>query len=147
MKKIIPPVLFAICIVVMVVLWWVFPIARFVAFPASLVGILPFGVGLGIAKRGSDIFEKKGTNIETFNDPDLLVSDGLYRISRNPMYLGFFMALLGVAVMLGAFSSILVALVFFVVTDRWYIPFEEDAMDKIFGERYAEYKAKTRRWL
>lgn len=147
MKKIIPPVLFAICIVVMVVLWLVFPIVRFVAFPMSLVGILPLGVGLGIAKRGSDIFEKKGTNIETFNDPDLLVTDGLYRISRNPMYLGFFMALLGVAVMLGAFSSILVALVFFVVTDRWYIPFEEDAMDKIFGERYAEYKAKTRRWL
>ena len=147
MRKIIPPVLFAICIVVMVGLWLVFPIMQFVAFPISLVGILPLVVGLGIAKRGSDIFEKTGTNIETFNDPDILVTDGLYRISRNPMYLGFLVALLGVAIVLGNFSSILVAVGFFVITDRWYIKFEEETMAKTFGDRYAEYKEKTRRWL
>ncbi|MCG8344471.1 MAG: hypothetical protein MI685_04815 [Chlorobiales bacterium] len=94
MKKVIPPVLFVICIVVMVGLWLVFPIMQFVTFPISLVGILPLVAGLGIAKRGSDIFEKTGTNIETFDDPDILVTDGLYRISRNPMYLGFLVALL-----------------------------------------------------
>ena len=147
MKKIIPPVLFAICIVVMVGLWLVFPIIQFVTFPISLVGILPLVAGLGIAKRGSDIFEKTGTNIETFDDPDILVTDGLYRISRNPMYLGFLVALLGVAIVLGNFSSILVVIGFFVITDRWYINFEEEVMDKKFGDRYAEYKAKTRRWL
>ncbi len=147
MKKIIPPVLFVICIVVMVGLWLVFPIVQFVTFPISLVGVLPLVVGLGIAKRGSDIFEKAGTNIETFNDPDILVTEGLYRISRNPMYLGFLMALLGIAIVLGSFSSILVAVGFFVITDRWYIKFEEEAMAKIFGDRYAEYKAQTRRWL
>ena len=147
MKKIIPPVLFAICIVVMVGLWLVFPIIQFVTFPISLVGILPLVAGLGIAKRGSDIFEKTGTNIETFDDPDILVTDGLYRISRNPMYLGFLVALLGVAIVLGNFSSILVVIGFFVITDRWYINFEEDVMAKKFGDRYAEYKAKTRRWL
>lgn len=147
MKKIIPPVLFVICIVIMVGLWWVFPIVQFVTFPTGLIGLLPFVAGLGIAKRGSDIFEKTGTNIETFDDPDILVTDGLYRISRNPMYLGFLIALLGVAVMLGNLSSILVVIGFFVVTDRWYIKFEEEAMAKRFGDRYAEYKAQTKRWL
>ena len=147
MKKIIPPVLFVICIVIMVGLWWVFPIVQLVTFPVSLVGILPFIVGLGVAKRGSDVFEKTGTNIETFEEPDLLVTDGLYRISRNPMYFGFLTALLGVAVMLGNFSSILVVIGFFIVTNRWYIKFEEEVMAKTFGDRYAEYKAKTRRWL
>ena len=147
MKKVIPPVLFVICIVVMVGLWLVFPIMQFVTFPISLVGILPLVVGLGIAKRGSDIFEKTGTNIETFDNPDILVTGGLYRISRNPMYLGFLVALLGVAIMLGNFSSLLVAVGFFVITDRWYIKFEEEAMAKAFGDRYAEYKVKTRRWL
>lgn len=147
MKKIIPPVLFVICIVIMVGLWWVFPMVQFVTFPVSLIGILPFIVGLGIAKRGSDVFEKTGTNIETFDDPNILVTDGLYRVSRNPMYLGFLTALLGVAIMLGNFSSILVVIGFFIVTDRWYIKFEEDVMAKTFGDRYAEYKAKTRRWL
>ncbi len=147
MKKVIPPVLFVICVVVMVGLWLVFPIMQFITFPISLVGILPLVVGLGIAKRGSDIFEKTGTNIETFDDPDILVTGGLYRISRNPMYLGFLVALFGVAIVLGNFSSLLVAVGFFVITDRWYIKFEEEAMAKTFSDRYAEYKAKTRRWL
>ena len=147
MKKILPPVLFVICIVVMAGLWWLFPVARFIAFPMNLIGMLPLAAGLVIAKHGSDLFEKAGTNIETFHDPDILVTDGLYRISRNPMYLGFLLALLGVAVMLGNFSSILVVIGFFVVTDRCYIAFEEDAMAEAFGDRYAEYKAKTRRWL
>ena len=147
MKKITPPFLFIICIVIMAGLWWMLPLVRFVPFPINLLGVLVFAVGLGIAKRGSDVFEKEGTNIETFNNPDRLVTDGLFRISRNPMYLGFLTALVGMAVMLGNLSSFLVAFVFFIVTDRWYITFEEDAMAKAFGERYAEYKAKTRRWL
>ncbi|WP_161953500.1 methyltransferase family protein [Prosthecochloris marina] len=147
MKKITPPFLFIICIVIMAGLWWMLPLVRFVPFPINLLGVLVFAVGLGIAKRGSDVFEKEGTNIETFNNPDILVTDGLFRISRNPMYLGFLTALVGMAVMLGNLSSFLVAFVFFIVTDRWYITFEEDAMAKAFGKRYAEYKAKTRRWL
>jgi len=63
------------------------------------------------------------------------------------MYLGFLISLLGVAIMLGDFSSILVVIGFFVITDRWYIKFEEAAMAKTFGDRYEEYKAKTNRWL
>ncbi|MDJ0593981.1 MAG: hypothetical protein QNJ72_29050 [Pleurocapsa sp. MO_226.B13] len=44
-------------------------------------------------------------------------------------------------------SSLLVVVIFFVITDRWYIQLEEKAMAKTFGDQYAEYKAKTRRWL
>ncbi|MBO9999410.1 MAG: isoprenylcysteine carboxylmethyltransferase family protein [Cyanobacteria bacterium SID2] len=147
MKKIIPPVLFVICIAIMVGLRLVFPRMQFLTLPIDLIGILPFILGLGIAKHGSDIFEKTGTNIETFNDPDILVTDGLYQMSRNPMYLGFLIALLGVAIILGNFLSLVVVIGFFIVTDRWYIQFEEAAMSKKFGEQYAAYKLKTRRWL
>ncbi len=147
MKKILPPVLFLVCIAIMVGLWWVFPIMQFLTFPIALVGILPMIVGLGITKRGADIFKKTGTNIKTFDDPDVLVTDDLYRISRNPMYLGFVIALLGLSILLGSLSSLLVVVIFFVITDRWYIQFEEKAMAKTFGDQYADYKAKTRRWL
>ena len=147
MKRIIPPVLLVICIVIMVVFWLVFPVMQFVTFPVNLIGILPFIGGLNIAKRGSGLFEQRGTNIHTFKNPTILVTDGLYRISRNPMYLGFLIALLGVAILLGNISSLLIVVGFFVITDRWYIQFEEVAMDKAFGQQYAEYKAKTRRWL
>jgi protein-S-isoprenylcysteine O-methyltransferase Ste14 len=147
MKKITPPVLFIICIVIMIGFWRMFPMVLFIPFPINLLGILVFAIGLGIAKRGSDVFEKTGTNIETFNNPDILVTDGLFRISRNPMYLGFLTALVGMAVLMGNLSSFLVAFCFFIVTDRWYITFEKNTMTRTFGERYTEYKSTTRRWL
>lgn len=104
-------------------------------------------IGVGLAKRGSDTFERIGTNIETFQKPEVLVTDGLFSFSRNPMYLGFVMALLGVAIVLGNLLSFAVVLAFIVITDRWYIPFEEAAMKQQFGEQYERYKARTRRWL
>ncbi len=112
MKKILPPTLFIICIATMAGLWWLFPVTHFLTFPISLIGILPFLGGLGIAKRGSDIFEKKGTNIETFDDPDVLVTDGLYQISRNPMYLGFLIALFGLFVLFGCLSPLFIVIIF-----------------------------------
>jgi len=59
MKQLLPPTLFLICVAIMALLWWLFPIVRFLGFPISLIGILPILVGIGIAKRGSDFFEKK----------------------------------------------------------------------------------------
>lgn len=147
MKKIIPPILFVLCIAVMVGLWWLFPILRFIRFPLNLIGLLIFMFGIILAKCGSVIFEKEGTNISTFQEPDILVTKGLFRISRNPMYLGFFIALFGVFIFLGCLSPLFVTVVFFIVSDRWYIEFEEIAMVKKFGEEYLKYKTTTRRWL
>jgi len=147
MQKIIPPYLFVICSVLMLGLWWLYPMYLWLSFPISLIGLLPFIVGLGIAKQGSDVFAKTGTNIETFHDPNVLVTEGLYKISRNPMYLGFLTALLGIALILGNASALLIVISFFVITDRWYIEFEEHAMEKTFGDAYRHYKTQTRRWL
>lgn len=131
----------------MVLLWLTLPIKDLLPYPYNLIGALLVVFGIGIAKRGSDIFERAGTNIETFQKPDVLVTDGLFSFSRNPMYLGFVVALLGVAITLGNLSSFAVVLAFILITDRWYIPFEEAAMGEQFGEQYAKYKIKTRRWL
>ena len=147
MQKIIPPVLFLICIVLMLVLWWFYPVYQWLSFPLSLIGAVPFIVGIGIAIHGSQVFEKKETNIETFDDPNVLVTDGIFKFSRNPMYVGFVTALFGIAIMLGDISAIVIAISFLVITDRWYIPFEEKAMERVFGEAYLEYKTQVRRWL
>lgn len=132
---------------VMLFLWVALPIKQFVPYPYNFFGSLFFVVGLILAKVGSDKFERVGTNIETFKKPDILVTDGLFSISRNPMYLGFISALTGIALMLGNLSSFAVVIIFFVVTNGWYIPFEEDAMEYKFGEQYINYKKSTRRWL
>lgn len=147
MQKIIPPILFAISLCAMILLWLLIPFHVLLPYPYNLIGIVLIVVGIGIAKRGSDTFEHIGTNIETFQQPDILVTDGLFSFSRNPMYLGFVTALLGLAITLGNLSPFAVVLAFFIITDRWYISFEEAAMEKQFGDKYARYKATTRRWL
>ncbi len=63
------------------------------------------------------------------------------------MYLGFVIALLGLSMLLGALSPIFVVAAFFVITERWYIRFEEQAMLRVFGDSYSLYKSKTRRWM
>ncbi len=147
MKKIIPPVLFVICLAAMLLLWWWQPLELFLDYPDNISGVVLIILGLALAKQGSSLFERRGTNIQTFDDPDVLVTDGVFRISRNPMYLGFALALAGLAIVLGNFASLVVVLAFVVITDRWYIAFEEIVMIRTFGDRYRAYQQRTRRWL
>jgi len=147
MKKLLPPALFLISILIMMLLWRLAPTSRNFTFPVSLAGLALLILGLGLTILGSRKFRQVGTNINTFNEPDVLVKDGLFRYSRNPMYLGFVIALLGVSALLGSLSTLAVVIVFFVITDRWYIAFEERAMAKKFGEEYEKYKSQTRRWI
>ncbi len=63
------------------------------------------------------------------------------------MYLGFALMLAGVWMLLGALSPVLGVLLFSVVTDRWYISYEEKAMRASFGQEYEAYQRRTRRWI
>ena len=74
----------------------------------------------------------------------MLVTDGLFRFSRNPMYLGMSAALMGLGVVLGTLLPLLVTVAFVIIADRWYIRFEAAAMRRKFGHAYAQ---RTRRWF
>jgi len=110
-------------------------------------GLALLVAGLGIAAWHARLFRRVGTNIHTFRAPQVLVTGGLFRHSRNPMYLGFVLALAGLALVLGAVTPALVAVAYAVVVDRWYIRFEEEAMARTFGEDYRRYRTRVRRWL
>lgn len=76
-----------------------------------------------------------------------MVTHGLFKYSRNPIYLGFSISLAGVIIVLGAISPIVVLVLFIAITNTWYIPFEEQNMEALFGEAYLNYKRTTRRWI
>ncbi len=147
MKRLLPPNLAMICIATMLVLHWFAPGTQLLSTPGRLAGLLPLFAGLALATAGSRRFAREGTNIKTFDRPDVLVTDGLFRFSRNPMYVGLTLFLLGVALVLGSVTPLVVAALFFVACDRWYVPFEERLALETFGEPYAAYKERTRRWI
>lgn len=147
MQKLLPPRLFLAFAVLIALVSLYLPQTQTIAYPLNLTGLPLLITGLGISIWHSRLFRRRNTNINTFNQPDVLVKDGLFRHTRNPMYLGFVIALLGVAVLsLGSLFGFALVIAFVVITDRWYIRFEERAMLSAFGEAYQEYCQEVRRW-
>lgn len=147
MRCLLPPSLFLICLLLALALHLLAPGARWLPAPWNLAGLALVPVGLWLLIRGSRLFARRGTNIDTFLDPDVLVTDGPFRVTRNPMYLGFVLVLGGGCLALGTLLPLLSLALFVAVVDRWYIPFEERACAARFGEAYRAYQARTRRWL
>jgi len=115
--------------------------------PYSWAGYFFIAGGLGIANWHARLFRKLGTNINTFGEPGKITREGLFIVSRNPMYLGFVATLAGVAVLLGSGSPFFAVAGFALLTNYWYIPFEEKAMLQKFGQEYTDYQHAVRRWL
>lgn len=76
-----------------------------------------------------------------------LVTSGIYRYSRNPMYLGLLLVLLGWAVVLGNLVSVLGVVVFVLYITRYQIYPEERQLLKTFDAEFLNYKATVRRWV
>ncbi|MDO8290754.1 MAG: isoprenylcysteine carboxylmethyltransferase family protein [Parvibaculum sp.] len=147
-QNLLPPRLFQIGLILMVVLDLMLGGRPVFAGGISLVaGIILILAGIGITIGGAGQFSRVKTNINTFYKPDHLVTDGFFRWSRNPMYLGFAMVLTGAALVLNSWEGLIIATGFVIIADRWYIGFEEAVMTETFGEAYKAYCRTTRRWL
>jgi protein-S-isoprenylcysteine O-methyltransferase Ste14 len=142
-----PPRLVLILLVAMGALHMLLPGPALLPFPYTLVGAALAALGLAAAVSGARLFSRVGTNIRTWNEPGVLVTGGLFRWSRNPMYLGFVLLLLGTAILLGTTTPFIAPALFAIVADRWYIAFEERAMRAKFGAEYEAYMGRARRWL
>lgn len=147
MKFVPPPVLFLLAIILMIVAWSVWTQPVLIPPPWHWFGVLLIVMGLPLNVGSALYFQRIGTNIIPHREPGKLVSDGAFRYTRNPMYLGFSLMLLGLAVIFPVPTSFVIVIVFVIIVDRWYIRFEEAAMEAKFGDAYREYKARVRRWL
>jgi protein-S-isoprenylcysteine O-methyltransferase Ste14 len=76
-----------------------------------------------------------------------LVAAGIYRYSRNPMYLSLLLALAAWATWLGSWPALLVVPAFVLAMNRWQIRPEERALAALFGAEYEAYRRSVRRWL
>ncbi|WP_440056091.1 methyltransferase family protein [Pseudoalteromonas sp. T1lg65] len=148
MQKLLPPLLFMWFAILITVVCWATGSLHTLTLPYSLFGIILIIIGLSLSISGKRLFKRLKTNIMTFDEPDVLVTEGVFKFTRNPMYLGFVVALLGVAVLTGAaISSLLLTALFALIVDRWYIAYEEQMMTNKFGPDYSCYCKKVRRWI
>ena len=146
-QPILPPTYFFASLLLEAALHFGFPIIGIIAYPWRLAGLLPVVVGIAVSALGSKSFERRGTTIKPFQESSALVVDGIFRYSRNPMYLAMVVILGGVAVILGSLSPWIVVTVFPFVMTRRFILAEEAMLMETFGEQYAAYQRAVRRWI
>ena len=92
-------------------------------------------------------FHQAKTPFNVRQQPNQLVTSGLFRYSRNPSYLSLVMLYVGVAVLMNSFTIMLLFIPCFLLVDRLVIPHEELNLEAKFGSQYKEYKSSVRRWL
>jgi protein-S-isoprenylcysteine O-methyltransferase Ste14 len=109
---------------------------------AVLLGIICSTLGVGSFRRARTTVNPLRPEAAT-----ALVVSGIYRVTRNPMYLGFLFLLLGELVWLGNPIAACVAPAFVVYLTRFQIRPEEAALRERFGLEYSKYAARVRRWL
>ena len=145
--KILPPTYLLGSILLMLGLHFLFPISQLMSGLWRLIGILPLVLGIVISYAAEKQFHKVGTTVHPFEDSSQLVTDGLFRFSRNPMYLGMVLILLGVAFLLGSLTPFGVVPLFWLWIDIQFIRREEQMLDTHFGRDWLEYKTQVRRWI
>lgn len=146
----VPPVVLLLIIALM--MWGIaelFTSFSFSFFVSSFVALLIAFLGVVFALLGVYQFRKQGTTV----DPRIpeksasLVTSGVYQFSRNPMYVGMLLMLVGWVIYLGNIASFIMLPVFILYMNRFQIMPEETFMAEKFGSAYQQYQKSVRRWL
>lgn len=146
-RKVLPPVYFLFTLLIMAGLYFFVPIGLILHAPMTYLGALPIVIGFAIAIWAAASFGKVGTPIKPFEQSTHLVTGGMYRITRNPMYLGMVLILFGIAIVCGTIGPFVPVPIFIWIIQRKFIRFEEAALEEKFASEYVAYKGRVRRWL
>ncbi len=146
-RTIYPPVWLVIGIITVFVLDEYLPLARFTGTFGWSLGGFALVIGSIMLVHAGGSFKAAETDIVPFKQVTALVTGGVYRVTRNPMYLGMALVLLGTAITVGALSALFVVPVFMAIIEVRFIRPEEDMLRGIFGDDYAAYCKNVRRWF
>ncbi len=146
----IPPL--ALLLMSAAIMWAIalaFPDPSFNAKGAGQIAMFLAMVGLGTALLGVMQFRSAGTTVDPrFPDQSAsLVVGGVYKLSRNPMYVGFLLVLAGWGVFLGSAIALVILPAFVMYLNRFQILPEERFLSEKFGEEYRQYMRRVHRWI
>ncbi len=133
-----------------IAMWWLAGHASaYVVSIPILVSAVIAAMGVAVAAAGVLEFSRARTTVNPhrINDASALVMGGVYRWTRNPMYVGLLLVLVAWMLWLGAMSNLVILLLFVVAITELQIKPEEQALAKRFGDEYDAYCRRVRRWF
>jgi protein-S-isoprenylcysteine O-methyltransferase Ste14 len=147
--KVPPP---AVALVIAVLMWLLSlaaPALTFVIPARTLIAIILAVAGIGTAIAGVATFARAKTTVNptTPERSSSLVSWGIYKVTRNPMYLGLLLVLTGWAIFLSNPLPFLFLPIYMLYINHFQIAPEERALTSLFGREFAAYQSRVRRWI
>lgn len=145
--KIPPPLCFGILLILGIILQSDWIAGRFHLGWQTVVGGTIFLLAFIAVVWEALNHSKAGSNVEPWKPTTLILSKGLYKYSRNPIYVGMIIAYLGISLAAGSWASIILLPIAIVIIRFHVIAREEAYLERKFGSEYLAYKQKVRRWI
>lgn len=146
-KRLIPLTMFTICLGLVFLSRWTWHLDKLLGRPVNYLGAAAVLSGALVGSLGLYHLRRARTTMAAFHEPDHLVTCGVYRFTRNPVYLGLTLMLAGACILLGARCLLVPVVIFLIVVDRWIIRREEKTIARKFGKAYEDYRSRTPRWV
>ncbi len=146
-QKVLPPVWFFLSIIVMIGLHFWLPVKQLLFPPLTYLGMVAIATGIGMVLCCAYLFRQKDTTIKPFQESSYLLKEGIFNYSRNPIYLGMIIVLIGLWIVEGSLTPLLIIPVFTWLIQELFIKQSEKMLLDKFGESYQEYFATVRRWI
>ena len=141
-----PPVIILIAILFQIALHKLLPI-MIIFEKMYWIGIVMGFLGFFIFTGSALLFRINKTTMIPFQDPSFLITNGIYKYTRNPMYLGMLFIQFGIAIYFGSISPFIIPFLFIPIMNSRIIQHEEVMLEKQFGESYIIFKNSVRRWI
>ena len=122
---------------------------QFLNFSNNGISLFLLILGLIVFISAVRSFRKQKTTVNPLEPKQAssLVTSGIFRFSRNPMYLGMLIILLSISFKFNLLGGMIISLLFFIFITKFQILPEEEAMNELFGDKFTKYSDTTRRWI
>jgi protein-S-isoprenylcysteine O-methyltransferase Ste14 len=142
-----PPFILLAFIAAGLIINFIHPLTLFHGAPRYLSGVLLLVVSGVIVLAAHLEMRKAGTNVDVRKPVTVIVKGGIYRYTRNPMYLSMVILLVALSLLLNNLWILVLTPFFIGVMQKGVIEREETYLEKKFGSTYVEYKKTVRRWI
>ena len=122
---------------------------QFFSYNNDIISLLLLILGLTVFILAIKAFDRQKTTVNPLEprQASSLVVSGIFKYSRNPMYLGMLIILLAISFKFNLVGGIVISLFFYLFITKFQILPEEEAMNELFGDEFIEYSNRTRRWI
>ena len=143
-----PPLAWALAVIAGLALNWLVPLPFLpVDLPAGWLSVIVFAFALALVVWAIVTITRAGSNVPTNLPTTTIVESGPYRFTRNPIYLGMFLGLIGLAIAFDSLWLLMMLVPFALVIRYGVVPREEAYLERKFGDVYRGYRSRVRRWL